>query len=117
MSKNRLSALTTRVQGLDNRLQKLTDTFEEYSAEKNRIKMATSTTKRTIKIANRLIDGLSSENERWNKSISKSKEQGTTLAGDILLSAAFVIYAGGFSQSYRKVKCIYDLLIINNSSH
>ncbi|XP_074602445.1 dynein heavy chain, cytoplasmic isoform X2 [Brevipalpus obovatus] len=49
-----------------------------------------------------LIQSLSSERERWEQSSETFKNQMQTIAGDVLLSAAFLAYAGYFDQQYRQ---------------
>ena len=48
-----------------------------------------------------LLQSLSSEKTRWEQSSETFKYQMQTIAGDVLLSAAFLAYAGYFDQHYR----------------
>lgn len=43
-----------------------------------------------------------SENVRWAHSVAEYHEQEETLSGDVLLTAAFISYAGSFSKKYRR---------------
>lgn len=43
-----------------------------------------------------------SENVRWANSLAQFHEQEETLSGDVLLTAAFISYAGSFSKKYRR---------------
>lgn len=43
-----------------------------------------------------------SENVRWAHSVAQYSEQEETLSGDVLLTAAFISYAGSFSKKYRR---------------
>lgn len=45
---------------------------------------------------------LQSENVRWAHSVAQYREQEETLSGDVLLTAAFISYAGSFSKKYRR---------------
>ncbi|RWS31185.1 Dynein heavy chain: cytoplasmic-like protein [Leptotrombidium deliense] len=49
-----------------------------------------------------LLKSLSSEKERWEQSSETFKHQMLTIAGDVLLAAAFLAYAGYFDQLYRQ---------------
>ncbi|RWS14208.1 Dynein heavy chain: cytoplasmic-like protein [Dinothrombium tinctorium] len=49
-----------------------------------------------------LLKSLSMEKERWEQSSETFKQQMLTIAGDVLLSAAFLAYAGYFDQQYRQ---------------
>lgn len=42
-----------------------------------------------------------SENVRWAHTVAQYHEQEETLCGDVLLTAAFISYAGSFSKKYR----------------
>ncbi|OMJ11354.1 Cytoplasmic dynein 1 heavy chain 1 [Smittium culicis] len=50
----------------------------------------------------KLIESLSSEKVRWQHTSSTFIEQLSTIAGDVLLSSAFLSYAGFFDQEYRE---------------
>ncbi|KAJ4379809.1 dynein heavy chain [Didymella sp. IMI 355093] len=50
----------------------------------------------------RLLDSLSSEQTRWNKSSKSFDSQINTIVGDVLVAAAFIAYAGYYDQQYRK---------------
>lgn len=58
-------------------------------------------TNKTIVLANRLVSGLASENVRWAEAVENYQRQGQTLAGDVLLAAAFISYVGYFTKTYR----------------
>src|SRR5437868_8244757 len=49
-----------------------------------------------------LLKSLSNERERWEQSSETFKSQMQTIAGDVLLSSAFLAYAGYFDQHYRQ---------------
>lgn len=49
-----------------------------------------------------LLKSLSAERERWEKTSETFKNQMSTIAGDCLLSAAFITYAGYFDQQMRQ---------------
>lgn len=70
--------------------------------ERNEVKV-----NRSIK----LIENLSSEKERWQTSSETFEVQMSTIVGDVLLSSAFLAYAGYFDQQYR------EQLFIKWSSH
>lgn len=58
-------------------------------------------TNRTLVQANRLISGLASEKVRWFQAVEFLRRNELTLAGDVLLTTAFVSYAGIFPRRYR----------------
>ena len=52
--------------------------------------------------ANRLIHGLASEKVRWFQAVEFLRRNELTLAGDVLLTTAFVSYAGIFPKRFRQ---------------
>lgn len=50
-----------------------------------------------------LLDSLSSEKERWESGSKTFEAEMSTIVGDVLLSAAFLAYAGFFDQQYREL--------------
>lgn len=67
-------------------------------------------TNRTIAQANRLINGLASENVRWLEAVDCLLAKELTMPGDCLLTTAFVSYAGVFPKEYRQNLLIKDWL-------
>lgn len=56
-----------------------------------------------LSLAERLVGGLSSENERWGNEIEKLRNSATTLVGDCMLASGFVSYVGAFDQANRDI--------------
>ena len=52
--------------------------------------------------AEKLLNGLGSESERWKVSADQLQEDLTNVTGNMLLSAAFLAYLPAFSQEYRQ---------------
>jgi len=52
--------------------------------------------------ANRLIHGLASEKVRWMQAVEFLRRNEATLPGDILLTTAYISYAGIFPRKYRE---------------
>uniref|UniRef100_A0A3Q2VR05 Dynein heavy chain 11, axonemal-like n=1 Tax=Haplochromis burtoni TaxID=8153 RepID=A0A3Q2VR05_HAPBU len=97
----KLDALRKKLE-LDSSLETLKIAFEKATSEKLRFQEEVNRTNKTIELANRLVKGLESENVRWAHSVAQYHEQEETLCGDVLLTAAFISYAGSFSKKYRK---------------
>ncbi|XP_039611034.1 LOW QUALITY PROTEIN: dynein heavy chain 11, axonemal-like [Polypterus senegalus] len=98
----KLEVIRKKLAELDASLATLTAAFEKATSEKLRCQDEVNRTNKTIELANRLVKGLESENIRWVHSVAQYHEQGKTLCGDVLLTAAFVSYAGSFSKRYRR---------------
>ncbi|RLU17527.1 hypothetical protein DMN91_009762 [Ooceraea biroi] len=55
-----------------------------------------------LDLANRLVNGLASENVRWAETVQiRLKKSGITLPGNVLLVTAFISYMGYFTRKYR----------------
>lgn len=52
-------------------------------------------------MAERLVNGLADENERWGSNVAQFKIDALTITGDTLLASAFVSYIGPFSARIR----------------
>uniref|UniRef100_G3U465 Dynein axonemal heavy chain 11 n=1 Tax=Loxodonta africana TaxID=9785 RepID=G3U465_LOXAF len=98
----KLEAIRKKLVDLDRNLSKLTASFEKAIAKKVRCQEEVNQTNRTIELANRLVKELESEKIRWGQSIESFQAQEKTLCGDVLLTAAFVSYAGSFTKQYRQ---------------
>uniref|UniRef100_A0A3B4UNK9 Dynein axonemal heavy chain 11 n=1 Tax=Seriola dumerili TaxID=41447 RepID=A0A3B4UNK9_SERDU len=98
----KLEAIRKKLAELDSSLETLTTAFETATSEKMRFQEEVNRTNKTIELANRLVKGLESENVRWAHSVAQYHEQEETLCGDVLLTAAFISYAGSFSKKYRR---------------
>eukprot|EP00752_Nemacystus_decipiens_P011484 g10196.t1 len=83
-------------------LGKLEKSFMEATEEKTRVEGQASACKERLGLAERLTNGLASENERWGEEVERLQTRGSSIVGDVLLAAAFVSYAGAFSKDYRQ---------------
>ncbi|XP_033023836.1 dynein heavy chain 11, axonemal-like [Lacerta agilis] len=97
----KLESIRKKLNELDTNLAAFTTAFERATAEKIHCQEEVNRTNKTIELANRLVKGLESENVRWAQSVAQYHEQEKTLCGDVLLTAAFVSYAGPFAKRYR----------------
>ncbi|KAJ1675219.1 dynein heavy chain, partial [Spiromyces aspiralis] len=78
---------------------------EEYAAlisEIQQLKAEMQKVESKVDRSVKLLGSLSSEQERWEKGSATFKEQMATIAGDALLSSAFLAYSGYFDQQYRE---------------
>uniref|UniRef100_A0A673MQT0 Dynein axonemal heavy chain 11 n=1 Tax=Sinocyclocheilus rhinocerous TaxID=307959 RepID=A0A673MQT0_9TELE len=97
----KLEIIRKKLAELDGSLDTLKAAFEKATSEKLRCQDEVNHTNTTIQLANRLVKGLESENVRWAHTVAQYREQESTLCGDVLLTAAFISYAGSFSKRYR----------------
>ncbi|CAH0405196.1 unnamed protein product [Chilo suppressalis] len=97
----KLKSIKAKVASLEELLATLTADFEKATSEKMKCQREADATNQTIQLANRLVNGLASENVRWAESVSNFMQQNTTLPGDVLLVCAFISYVGCFTKQYR----------------
>ena len=84
------------------KLDELGEQLKVATAEKIEVEKEAAKCLEKLNLAERLVNGLSSEGERWGNDIERMKESGTTLVGDSLLAGAFVSYIGAFNAEYRE---------------
>lgn len=96
-SEEQLSAATIKlnevneiVRVLNEQLDKLKAEFDKANAEKNAAIAEADRCARRLNLAQRLVTALSSENERWGKSIIVLQQQLELVVGDVLLASSFV---------------------------
>ena len=90
------------VAAVDAKLKALGEKFQEATDEKAAVEEQAAAGLNRLGLAERLVGGLSSENDRWGKEIDYLRESSTTLIGDCMLAAGFVSYVGSFDQMNRE---------------
>ena len=98
-----LAAAQSTVAAVDAKLKALGEKFQEATDEKAIVEAQAAAGKARLGLAERLVGGLSSENERWGREIENLKNASTTLIGDCMLAAGFVSYVGSFDQQNREL--------------
>ncbi len=93
-AKNALSAATAR-------LAQLKEQYQSSVAKKNQLTSEALDLEDKLNRAEKLINGLSGEYTRWTRSINDIETQTTTVVGDVIISSAFLSYAGPFDTFYR----------------
>ena len=75
--------------------------LDAATAEKESAQALADACNKKLSLARRLVSALDSEEKRWGTSIEDLTQKLGVLAGDILISAAFISYAGPFSKLFR----------------
>jgi dynein heavy chain len=96
-----LEASNQCVAAVEAKLQQLQDKFMEATEEKAKVEAEAAACLNRLGLAERLVGGLSSENERWGLEIEKLRGNAVTLVGDCMLASGFVSYVGAFDQDNR----------------
>ena len=95
-------------------LERLKETIQSYEEEYGGLKYEAKMIEESLKSVEAkversmaLLTSLSSERIRWNTASHEFKSQMENIAGDVLLSSAFLAYAGFFDQQSRTT--LFDL--------
>lgn len=94
-------ALASMIAELEARIAEYKEEYATLISETQTIKLEMDKVESRVGRSVTLLASLSSENERWEASSRTFEDQMSTIAGDALLSAAFIAYAGYFDQTYR----------------
>jgi dynein heavy chain len=77
------------------------ETYDKAMAEKKSAMDEAARCERKLDLAQRLVNALGSEQDRWSQAIIDLGEYLQIVIGDVLLAASFVSYVGPFNQSFR----------------
>ncbi|OMJ82808.1 hypothetical protein SteCoe_16405 [Stentor coeruleus] len=97
----KLQVTKEMVAELELRLKNLVDQYDSAIAEKEAVEREAERCARRLNLANRLVNALASEKDRWSESIDNYGKQLSVLVGDVLISSSFVSYVGPFTKKYR----------------
>ena len=96
-----LDAAQAVVEKVEKALKALQDSLVQATEEKQAVEEMANQCNIKLGLAQRLVNGLASENERWGREIEMFKQEERTLVGDVLLASSFVSYIGAFDHVYR----------------
>jgi len=96
-----LKKINDQVAKIEALLKDLATKLETSLAEKTRLEQETMIMERRLIAADKLINGLSSENKRWSEELNELKSKRVKLLGDTLICAAFLAYVGAFTYEFR----------------
>ncbi|KAL7391500.1 hypothetical protein ABVT39_010104 [Epinephelus coioides] len=109
-SKRELESIQSELNNIQKELQALGEKYEAAISEKQLLQEEAELMERRLIAADKLISGLSSENERWTQDLEELKQRRVRLLGDCLISAAFLSYVGAFSWDFRN-EMVYQLWV------
>ncbi|KAG1695800.1 hypothetical protein DVH05_019139 [Phytophthora capsici] len=96
-----LAAVQKLVAEVEGQLSALQASFRDATNEKAKVEAEAQACQERLSLAERLVNGLASENERWSHEIDVLRAGESALIGDSLLAAGFVSYIGAFNASFR----------------
>ncbi|XP_062273833.1 dynein axonemal heavy chain 10 [Scomber scombrus] len=100
-SKRVFERIQSELSSIQKELHALGEKYEAAILEKQLLQEEAELMERRLIAADKLISGLSSENERWMQDLEELKQRRVRLLGDCLISAAFLSYVGAFSWNFR----------------
>lgn len=89
------------VDTLNAKLKVLIDQYNEVNATKEAALAEAKVFEDKANLAERLINALKAEYDRWKESIIVQQNRLNVASGDVMLSAAFISYIGPFSKTHR----------------
>jgi dynein heavy chain len=92
----------TAVAEVEAKVQALNEKLQQAEDDAAAVKEEADKGEKKLDLANRLVNGLSSENERWSREIHVLRDSEVTLIGDCMIAAGFVSYVGSFDQQNRE---------------
>ncbi|RAW32452.1 Dynein beta chain, flagellar outer arm, partial [Phytophthora cactorum] len=96
-----LAAVQKMVAEVEAQLNALQASFRDATNEKAKVEAEAQACQERLSLAERLVNGLASEKERWSHEIDALRAGESALIGDSLLAAGFVSYIGAFNASFR----------------
>uniref|UniRef100_A0A669FBB8 Dynein axonemal heavy chain 10 n=1 Tax=Oreochromis niloticus TaxID=8128 RepID=A0A669FBB8_ORENI len=109
-SKRELECIQNELSDIQKELQSLSEKYQAAICEKQQLQEEAEVMERRLIAADKLISGLSSENERWTNDLEGLKRRRVRLLGDCLLAAAFLSYEGAFSWDFRN-EMVYQMWV------
>ncbi|RKO95611.1 hypothetical protein CAUPRSCDRAFT_12690, partial [Caulochytrium protostelioides] len=97
-----LNQLRDKMREADDKIRQMEDAFDEMTAKKGELSRKVEECNVKLDRADKLINGLASEKERWQTSISHFDERIKNIPGDVLLASGIVSYLGPFNAQYRQ---------------
>lgn len=98
----RLAAADDMIKELQESIESFKDEYSELIRDIENIKSQMSTVEGKAGRAMKLVDSLTEERARWTKSVQKFADEYKCLAGNSLLAAAQLTWAGGFDSKGRQ---------------
>ena len=96
-----LEVVKERVRVLNEKVANLEKQLNEAEEQEEKVEKERAHYQRKLESAQKLVQGLASENERWTQNVKVLKAKRLTVIGDTLLAAEFVSYIAPFTSKFR----------------
>jgi dynein heavy chain len=100
-AKAELDASEAEMQRVNADVAELDQQLQEAIEKKNGLEANARAMKKKMEAANRLLQGLSGENDRWTEDAKNFATRRLRLVGDVLLASGFITYCGPFNAEFR----------------
>uniref|UniRef100_A0A8D3BG74 AAA+ ATPase domain-containing protein n=1 Tax=Scophthalmus maximus TaxID=52904 RepID=A0A8D3BG74_SCOMX len=111
-SKQELEHIQSELGNIQKELHALGEKYQAAILENQQLQKEAELMERRLIAADKLISGLSSENERWTQDLEELKQRRVRLLGDCLISAAFLSYEGAFNWDFRN-EMVYRVWVMD----
>ena len=101
-TKAEAKAVEETISKLESSISTYKNEYASLISETQTIKNEMSRVQLKVERSVNLLESLSQERTRWEEGSQSFKIQTTTLAGDVLIAAAFLAYAGFYDQNARR---------------
>ncbi|KAI0666280.1 dynein heavy chain [Trametes maxima] len=102
-TKQQAQMMVTMISELESSIERYKDEYAGLIRETEAIKAEMERVESKVDRSMKLLESLSSEKTRWEAGSRTFDTEMGTIVGDVLLSAAFLAYAGFFDQQYREM--------------
>lgn len=102
VNKRKANEINSHILELEKSISAYKDEYANLVSQAQAIKSDLASVQSKVDRSIALLGSLSSERQRWEQSSDTFKNQMLTIAGDVLISAAFLSYAGYFDQQFRQ---------------
>merc|ERR1719311_2054604 len=86
---------------LEARKQAFQEQLVAATEEKNALIEKADRTAKRLNLAERLVNGLKDENERWGMNVDNLAAEREMLVGNMMVAAPFIAYIGPFNSEFR----------------
>ncbi|KAI7942887.1 hypothetical protein MJO29_012731 [Puccinia striiformis f. sp. tritici] len=101
-TQEKAATIVTMIAELESSIARYKPEYATLIGETESIKQEMNRVESKVERSITLLESLGSEKTRWEAGSATFDTQMSTIAGDVLLSAAFMTYGGFFDQAYRQ---------------